>query len=243
MADNEQKMPIMSHFSEMRRRFFHSIIAIIITTILAFVFYQQIFDFLLQPAGPDFEPQAIELMENLSVIFRVCLMAGFVISMPYIIYQVFAFLSPALRPSEKKYVFASVPFVGILFLGGVAFAYFIALPAALGFLLDFGSNIAKPEIRITNYIYIVLRLLMAVGLSFEMPVILTVLSRVGIVKPDWLAKQRKIWIVIAFVLGAIITPTFDPINQTIIALPLIVLYELSIWLSRLVRRRKKAEAG
>lgn len=242
MAENEKKMPITSHFGEMRSRFFHTIIAILVFTGISFVFYQQIFDFLLAPAGPDFEPQSIELMENMSTIFRVCLMAGFVASMPYVVYQVFAFLSPALRSNEKRYVFASVPFVALLFLGGVAFSYYVAMPAALDFLLGFGSDIAKPEIRITNYIDIVLRLLLAVGLSFEMPIIIMVLARVGIVSPDWLARQRKIWVVIAFILGALITPTFDPINQTIIALPLIVLYELSIWLSRLVRsRRKKAE--
>ena len=131
-----------------------------------------------------------------------------------------------------------MPFIGGLFLSGVAFAYYVALPAALGFLLSFGADIATPEIRVSNYINIVTRLLVAVGVSFEMPIIIMVLARVGIVSPEWLAGKRKVWVVVAFILGALITPTFDPINQTIIALPLIVLYELSILLARIVRKRK-----
>ncbi|MES0279217.1 MAG: twin-arginine translocase subunit TatC [Dehalococcoidales bacterium] len=236
------KMPIMSHFSEMRRRFFRSVLAIIIATALSFIFYNQIFEFLLAPGPEDMQLQAIELMENLSAIFRVCLTAGFVIAMPFIVYQVFAFLAPALRPSEKRYVYTAIPFIGGLFISGVAFAYYVALPAALGFLLSFGSDIATPEIRISNYINIVTRLLVAVGISFEMPIIIMVLARVGIVTPEWLAGKRKIWLVVAFILGALITPTFDPINQTIIAIPLIVLYEVSIILARIVRRRKNVEA-
>jgi sec-independent protein translocase protein TatC len=236
------KMPIMSHFSEMRRRFFRSVIAIIVATALSFIFYNQIFEFLLAPGPEDMQLQAIEVMENLSAVFRVCLTAGFVIAMPFIVYQVFAFLAPALRPNEKRYVFSAVPFIGGLFLAGVAFAYFIALPAALDFLLNFAKDIATPEIRVSNYINIVTRLLVAVGISFELPIIIMVLARVGIVSPEWLAGKRKIWVVVAFVLGALITPTFDPINQTIIALPLILLYELSILLARIVRRRKKEAA-
>jgi len=192
------KMPIMSHFSEMRRRFFRSVLA--------------------------------------------CLTAGFIIAMPFIVYQFFAFLAPALRTSEKRYVYTALPFIGGLFLAGVAFAYYVALPAALNFLLTFGSDIASPEIRISNYINIVTRLLVAVGISFEMPIIIMVLARVGIVTPEWLAGKRKIWLVVAFILGALITPTFDPINQTIIAIPLIILYEVSIILARIVRRRKKEAA-
>ena len=236
-------MPIMSHFTEMRRRFFRSVIAIVVATALAFIFYNQIFDFLLIPAGPDFDPNYIEVMEMISTIFKVCLTAGFIIAMPFIVYQFFAFLAPALRPNEKRYVYMAVPFVGGLFLAGVAFAYYVALPAALDFLLSFGAGIADPEIRISNYINIVTRLLVAVGISFELPIIIMVMARVGIVTPEWLAGKRKIWLVVAFVLGALITPTFDPINQTIIAIPLIILYELSIILARIVRRRKKEVAA
>ncbi len=127
-----------------------------------------------------------------------------------------------------------------MFLGGVVFGYFILIPPAMRFLLTFGSDIAMPQIKIGNYISIVTRLLLAIGLVFEMPVVTTFLARIGIVKPEWLASKRKMAIVVAFVVAAIITPTYDPINQSLVAVPLIVLYEMSIWLAKLVYRRKQA---
>jgi len=238
----EKKMPITGHFREMRQRFFKGIIALIVATILAFVFWHQIYDFLLAPAPDDFRVQAIEMMEMLSSVFRVCLTAGLIFAMPYLVYQLFAFLSPALTPKEKRYVYTAVPFVGGLFIVGVAFAYFVALPRAIDFFVGFGGDVVEIVPRIRDYINIVTRLLIVTGLSFEMPIIIMVLARVGFVKPEWLAKQRKIWVVIAFVLSAMITPTIDPITQTLIAVPLIVLYELSIWLSKLVRKREPAPA-
>jgi len=111
-----------------------------------------------------------------------------------------------------------------MFLGGVAFGYFIQIPPATKFLITFGSEIATPQIKIGNYISIVSRLLVAIGLVFEMPVVTTFLSRLGIITPKWLANKRKVAIIFAFILGAIITPTFDPINQTLVAAPLIILY-------------------
>ena len=129
-----------------------------------------------------------------------------------------------------------------MFLFGVAFAYFIALPPALNFLLKFMSDIAEPQIRISNYINIVTRLIVSVGLIFETPIIIMFLSRMGIVSPQWLARRRRLWIVLAFVIAALITPTFDPINQTIIALPLIILLELSILLAKLVYKKRAEPA-
>ena len=125
-----------------------------------------------------------------------------------------------------------------MFFSGVIFAYYVALPPALNFLLNFMSDIAEPQIRISNYINIVSRLIVSVGLIFETPIIIMFLARMGIVTPQWLARRRKLWIVSAFVIAAIITPTFDPINQTIIALPLIILMEASIFLSRFVYKER-----
>jgi sec-independent protein translocase protein TatC len=128
-----------------------------------------------------------------------------------------------------------------MFAGGVAFGYFILLPPAMKFLITFGSDIATPQIKIGNYITLVTRLLVSIGAVFETPVIITFLSRLGIVTPQWLAGKRKWAFIGAFILAAIITPTMDPINQSLVAVPLVVLYEISIWLSRIVyRRRSKA---
>jgi len=236
-------MPFTGHFTEMRQRFIRSLIALVVATAIAFIFWHQIFEFLLAPAPEGVNVQAIELMETLSSVFRVCLTAGLVISMPFLVYQLFAFLSPALKKNEKRMVFTAVPFVAGLFVAGVAFAYFVALPRAMDFLFIFGSDVVDVVPRIKDYVNIVTRLLVATGLSFEMPVIIMVLARVGIASPNWLASKRKIWIVVAFALAAMITPTIDPITQTAIAGPLIVLYELSIWLARIVYRKKKEPAA
>ena len=235
--------PIMVHLREMRDRLVKSVIAIVIGTGLAFIFAPHIFQILTAPAG-EFSDDLIriELVEGLSTYFKVALAAGMLVTMPFLVYQLFGFVAPALTTKEKGYIFRILPAVTIMFFAGVAFAYFVALPPALNFLFGFGSGWAAPEIRIQDYINVVVRLILAVGLVFETPIIIMFMARMGIVTPQWLAKRRKIWIIAAFIIAALITPTFDPINQTIIALPLIVLLELSILLSRVVYR-KRGEAA
>ena len=178
------------------------------------------------------------MLESFSTYFKVAMTAGFIIAMPWIIYQMFAFLTPALTAKEKRFLFLFFPFVIFMFLGGVAFAYFVALPPAIQFLFNFQIGNVEILVRISNYIDIVLRMLVIIGVVFELPIILMALSAVGLVTSKWLASKRKIWFVLAFIISAFITPTFDPINQSIVAAPLIILYELSIWLTKIVRKRK-----
>ncbi len=234
---DQAKMPIMRHLKEMRDRLSKSVIVLVITTALAFVFGEQILRILIVPAG-NINLQAIELVENIAVYFKIALAGGVILAMPFLIYQLLAFVSPALTSKEKSYIYRILPFITIMFFGGVAFAYFVALPPALKFLLSWMSDIAEPQIRISDYVNIVTRMIISVGLIFETPVIIMFLSRMGIVTPQWLASKRKLWVVLAFVISALITPTFDPINQTIIALPLIILLELSILLSRFVYKKR-----
>jgi len=148
------------------------------------------------------------------------------------------FVSPALSRKEKKYVYLMLPWITLMFAGGIAFAYFILVPPATKFLISFGSDIATPQIKIGNYISIVTRLLLAIGAVFETPVVILFLSRLGVITPRWLSRKRRHAIVAAFILAAIITPTFDPVNQSLVAGPLIVLFEMSIWLAKLAQRRK-----
>ncbi|MFC1874989.1 twin-arginine translocase subunit TatC [Chloroflexota bacterium] len=230
-------MPIMYHLRELRDRGLKSAIAVAIGTAIAFIFGPQILEFLIAPGG-DIELQAIELVENLAVFFKVALAGGIIISMPFLVYQGVAYLTPALTPKEKRNIYRILPAVTIMFLGGVAFAYYVALPPALSFLQNFMSSVAEPQIRISNYINIVTRLIVAIGIVFETPIIIMLMARMGLVSPQWLAKRRRMWIVVAFIIAALITPTFDPINQTIIALPLIILMELSILLARLVYKKR-----
>jgi len=234
---NDKKVSILSHLLELRQRLIKSLIAVAIASVLAFIFYDWIFYILKLPAE-GINLVFIEMTEMIGTIMKVCLAAGLILAMPYLVYHGIMFVSPALTRKEKKYVYLILPWIALMFLGGVVFGYFILIPPATRFLISFGADIATPEIRIGNYIAVVTRLLLAVGFVFEMPVITTFLARLGVLKPKWLSDHRRAAIILAFILAAIITPTFDPINQSLVAVPLIVLYEMSIWLAKLVQRKE-----
>ena len=242
MSKNDKQMTFTSHLAELRQRLIKSVIALVITTIIAFIFARYIFDFLIRPAPDDISLIYIEMTGMIATYFKVALMGGVVLAMPVFVYQGIMFVSPALTRREKRYVYLALPWIMLMFIGGFAFGYFILVPPATNFLLSFMTDVARPEIRIDNYISIVTRLLVAIGLVFEIPVIITFLARLGIVKPEWLARKRRWAIVVAFILAAVITPTFDPINQSLVAIPLIILYEMSIWLAK-IAYRKRAEVA
>lgn len=251
---------ILGHLAELRDRLVRSTIAIAVTTVLALFFGNQIFDILTFKSGltrpvfdfivdklhlthpPVVQLYAIELTENFGVYMKVCLISGIILVIPYLIYELVMFVSPALTAKERRYVYLILPWVAMMFIVGVIFAYFILLPPAITFLFNFGSEFAIPQIRIENYVSVVTRLLLAVGLVFELPVLITFLAKIGVVSPKWLSEKRKWAIIIAFVVGGLITPTPDPVNQSLVSVPLYALYEVSIWLARLVYRKKKSPA-
>lgn len=239
MSHDENRLSIFGHLAELRTRLLRSVIAVAITTILSFIFYRQIFDILLFPAQ-GIQLQAVELTEIIGTVMRVGLVGGIILAMPYLTYEVIMFVSPALTRREKRYVYLILPWTALMFVAGVLFGYFLMIPPMIKFLLTFGSDIATPQIRIGNYVSIVTRLLLLTGLVFEMPVVITFLARMGIVKVKWLAGKRRAAVIIAFVVAAIVTPTVDPINQAIVAAPIIILYEMSIWLAKLVQRQRPA---
>ena len=236
-------LPLGKHLEELRKRLAISAIVLVATTVVSFVFYKQIIRLLLCPAD-DFGPAIggesglvfIEITEMLAATLKVSLVAGFMLAFPVILYQVIMFVAPGLTPREKRYLLTFMPGVLLAFVAGVAFGYFVLIPPALNFLLTWGDDVATPLIRIGNYINVVVMLLFWMGVVFETPVVMFILAKLGIVSWRGFAKWRRHWVVVAFILGALITPTFDPINQSLVALPLIVLYELGIWLSRLVAR-------
>ncbi len=239
MGNEEKKLTVLSHLTELRKRLIRSIIVVVITSIISFVFYKQIFNILISRVQ-DINLIFIELTEMIGTIMRVCLVSGIILAVPYLTYELIMFVSPALTRKEKRYVYLILPWIALMFAAGVVFCYYILIPRTIGFLLTFGSGIATPQIKIGNYISIVTRLLLVVGLVFEMPVLTTFLARLGILKPKWLSDKRRAAIILAFILAAIITPTIDPISQSIVAVPLVVLYEMSIWLAKLVYKREPA---
>ncbi len=238
MGNDEGKLTILSHLGELRGRLIKSLIAVVITSIVSFIFYHQIFDILISPAPQDISLQAIKMTEMIGTTMRVCLVSGIILAMPYLTHELIMFVSPALTRREKRYVYLILPWIALMFAAGVVFGYFILIPRLTGFLIDWGSDIVTIQPTISDYINIVTRLLLLVGLVFEMPVLTTFLARIGVVKSKWLADKRKAAIIVAFILAAFITPTIDPINQSLVAAPLIVLYEMSIWLAKLVQPKE-----
>ena len=240
MSTEANKLSVLGHIGELRNRLVRSVIVVAVTVMISFAFYQQLFQVLLVPSPPGISLQAIKMTEMIGATMRVFLISGFILAMPYLTYELIMFVSPGLTRQEKKYVYLILPWIALMFAAGVAFAYFVLVPRITGFLINWGSDIVSIQPTFSDYVNVVTRLLLAVGLVFEMPVVTTFLARIGIIKPNWLSDRRKPAIIVAFILAGMITPTIDPINQTIIAVPLIGLYEMSIWLAKLAYKRKGA---
>ncbi len=232
MERQDRALTITQHFGELRRRLLISVGAVAIATGVSFIFAKHLFRILIAPAG-GIDLIYIEMTEMLGTYMKVALFSGMALALPVLLYQIIAFLKPALLSREKKHLYLVLCGATVCFIGGVLFGYFVLLPPAMHFLLSFGSDIAAPQIKIGAYISLVVRLLFFIGLSFETPLLIFFLARLNILSTQWLSRQRKWAILLAFVLGAIITPTFDPVNQTVVAAPIIVLYELGIGLARL----------
>ena len=238
----DKKTTVLEHLRELRKRLLRSAIAVVITSSVAFVFIDELFELLKRPAL-NLDPVPvfifIEMTEGFVTYMRVALVAGIAAAMPFIMYQLLMFLIPALTNRERKAVYTLLPVITIMFAGGVAFAFFYLLPPATQFLLSVGTDVAEIQPRLSNYVNFVTRLLLAIGIVFELPVVTTFLARIGVISSKWLADRRKLMIVFSFILAAFITPTPDAVNQSIVAGTLIILYEISIWLARLVQKRRK----
>ena len=243
-----RELSFTEHLGELRRRVLICALAIVVGTGASFAFFDEIIAFLVRPSGLETGKggQLIitEVTEFLTTAFKVSVLSGFVLALPIIIYQVIMFVAPALTPKERRLLFGFLPLVLVAFVSGMAFAYFVLTPPALRFLLTFGEEVVTPFIRVSNIVNLMVRLLFWMGVAFETPLIMYLLAQLGIVSSRRLSRFRRVWVVLAFILGALITPTFDPVNQTLVALPLLALYEFGILLARLAERgRRKAETA
>jgi len=250
---NDPKTPFSAHFRELKRRLIHTVLFFFTATGIALVFHRPILRWLLAPAN-DLNGSAegltifTELTEFWGAVVKISVLTGIAITTPFILFQIARFASPGLKANERRWVWILLPASVLSFAGGVAFCYYVLLPPAINFLLNFGGDIATPFIRIGSYVGLVTSLLFWLGAIFELPIVIFFLAKIGIVTPQWLASKRKWVVVLAFVAGAMITPTFDPVNQSLVAGPIIVLYELGYWLARIGVRNKgkrdvEAEAG
>jgi sec-independent protein translocase protein TatC len=234
------EMTLFEHLDELRQRLVKAIIGLVIGMVLGTFLTEPVLRILIAPLG-DLSPVALSPTETPSVFFKLALLIGMIIAMPVIVYQLFQFAAPGMRPEERRYVFIGAPIASLSFAAGVVFAAMVILPAAVPFLKGFLGDIVEPTYSIDKYIGFVGNILLWAGLVFETPLIMYFLAILGVVTPEGFGKARRIVIVAAAVGAAVITPTLDPVNMMALMVPFILLYELGILLAKLARRRRRRE--
>ncbi|MFQ5905130.1 MAG: twin-arginine translocase subunit TatC [bacterium] len=229
-------MPLLRHLDELRGRIIKSAIAVIVCSIGGWILGPKVLELLAKPVGTlyFFGPT-----EALVVRMKLALAIGVGLASPVVIYQAWAFVVPALTKTEKRYAVPTLIFSVILFLGGVAFAYFVVMPIGLKVLLSFGGPALKDMIGVQKYFTFVIWLLVACGIVFEMPVVIFFLTKLEIIGPRVLIRRYREAILAIFVASAVVTPSVDVISQLILSIPLMLLYLVSILVSFAARRRRK----
>ena len=237
----DDKMPFMEHLGELRVRIMRALMALLVGLAIAFPFSQRVVDWLARPIQRSGNTLVfLAVTEAFWVQMKVALFLGLFIASPGILWQVWRFIEPGLHGHEKKY---AVPFVvigSLLFIAGGAFSLLIVTPSAIAFLLSYARPGLQPMISIGNYIDFLLKFTLAFGAVFEVPLAMTLAARMGLVTPKQFAKHRKYAILGAFIAAAVLTPTPDMVNQSLMAGPIIVLYELGIVAARVFGRRRRA---
>ena len=227
-----KEMTLQEHLLELRNRLVISVIALALTTGVAFIWNKLWFQIATAPC-PGCHLVSISPTGIIFAVFKVTLVVGMAIAMPVIAYEAWAYIAPGLTRKERRYVVAIIPGATISFVIGVLFAYYALLPAALRFLSGFNTDFVEYTPDIEKYLSFISRLLIASGLIFQLPLVMFFLSKVRLINPRMLNGIRRYVIVAAFVVAAVVTPTPDPFNQLLVAVPILVLYEVGALLARL----------
>ncbi len=233
----DKKMTLVEHLDELRRRIIISLVAVTIGAGLAFWKIKAIVSLLMIPPVDHlvfFSPT-----EAFMAYFKLAFFVGLILVSPVILFQIWCFVSAGLNQREKRMILFYLPFSFLLFLAGSAFAFFIVIPVSLKFLINFAGTDVMALLSISNYLSFVIMLVLIFGIVFELPVVILILTKLGLVTPDFLRKKRKYAILAIFIAAAVLTPTPDAFTQCLMAIPLIFLYEISIWVSKLVNIKRK----
>ena len=245
----DSKQPLLSHLSELRSRLLKTLIMLTVFFVIFYIFADNIYNFLVQPYASAVEGEAgrrlifTALHETFFTYIRVALFASLFISLPFLLIQLWIFIAPGLYRNEKNIVMPYLIATPLLFVLGSALVYYVIMPLAIKFFLSFetiGGNGVLPiqlEAKVNEYLSLVMRLIIAFGLSFQLPVALTLMARVGFVSTSSLRKNRKYVIVGVFAMAALLTPP-DPISQIGLGIPILILYELSIYAVSLIENSK-----
>jgi sec-independent protein translocase protein TatC len=236
---DDVEMSFLDHIEELRWRIIYSLIGILVFTIIAWIFIDPLVEIvLLKPAREaNASLQNLRPFGQLFLYVQVAIIVGIVASLPNIFYQLWKFIAPALKKKERKYILWIVFFSTFCFLAGIAFAYFVMLPLAMKFAAQFGTQEISNEFAIDEYMSIIISVMLAAGVVFELPMVSFFLSKLGILTPKFMRKYRRHAIVIILVLAAILTPGADPVSQVILAVPLVLLYEISIFISKISSKK------
>ena len=252
--DNSEKSGFISHLVELRQRLINSFIFLFSFFVVCYFFSEEIYSFLVQPYADAVKDDNVNrrliftaLQETFLTYLRVSFFAALFVSSPIILMQIWKFVAPGLYKNEKEAILPYLIATPILFLFGGMLVYYLIMPLAIKFFLSFEAssiNSALPiqlEAKVNEYLSLVMKLIFAFGLSFQLPVILSLLARVGFVDSVFLKERRKYVVVIIFIAAAILTPP-DPITQIGLAIPLLILYELSIFSVKIIEKRKNKNA-
>jgi sec-independent protein translocase protein TatC len=232
----ETEMSFFDHLAELRRRAIIIILSVVITSAAVFPFMPKLIEILRQELI-EVPLHVFSPMEAIFVTFKASIYLGVVISSPVIIYEIWAFISPGLTKKERNMViFALVPTI-VLFLAGAAFSYFVILPVTLTFFFRFSYNMSTPLFGLDNTLSFVFSMLFVFGVVFQFPLVIAVLARLGVVTHAMLASKRKYAVLVIFVVAGIITPDPTVVSQTIVGIPLYVLFEVSIWVARFLEKK------
>ena len=238
MADD--KIPFTSHLEELRKRLIICVTSVVIGFVISYFFSEQLFNILVKPLQKELPPDSLLIFTGLPEAFfvylKISLFAGIFLSCPVILWEIWGFVAPGLYDHEKKYIFPFVIFSSILFVIGLLFCYFIVFPFAFKFFMGYSSDIIRALPSIKEYLSFTLKLLLAFGIIFELPVFVLFLAKMGIVNEKMLRNQRKFAILGIFVVAAILTPP-DVVSQILMAIPLILLYEVSVYVARIFGKK------
>lgn len=234
-GDNDDgSMSILAHLEELRWRLIRSIIAVIVCSGICYYFIEDIMAFISQPVGKLYYLQPSEAFFTY---LKVSICCGFILALPIVFYQLWCFVLPALTIKERYIAAVIVPSSVILFLSGLAFSFFLVMPAALKFFGGFGSESLLPMFSVARYFDFLFSFILPFGFVFELPLVVVIAAKLGLLSSKFLGEKQRYVIFFSFVIGAIITPTPDIFTQTMIALPMIVLYELSYLIVRFILRK------
>lgn len=229
----EKELNLIEHLDELRTRIIYCLIPFAIAVVFSAPFTKTFLAFLRIPAGGVIKELAFFSPQEVAVVYvKIAVFSGLIFSLPVILYQIWGFISPALEEKQKKYIVSFVFWAFFAFISGCSFGYLLLVPFSLKFLISLAGTELTPVISLSRYIGFVLALIAGCGIAFETPVAIWLLTRLGIVNSGFLRRKRRYAIVIIFIVAAVITPTTDPFNMCLLALPMLVLYEIGIWISR-----------